>query len=159
MRSEESLATISILRRIAREPHIGGFSTVAFNLERNQILYRVPTSSQVDFPALGKAIKLLNFNMIDFHRLRGEYSSTRILGDVILEEMTNQPDAVIFVGSRTTDDRPISRVSSIELKAPPCPVFLSRLHTYSGYVSHRSGSSGISQSRSNRADGQALEGT
>jgi hypothetical protein len=121
-RSEEALATISILRHIAREPHIGAFSIVAFNLERNQILYHVPISSQVDFPALGKAIKRLNSNTIDFHCLQG-YSSTQILGEVIRGEMTNQPDAVIFVGPRTTDDRPISRVSSIELKTPPFPVF------------------------------------
>ena len=50
-------ALLSILRSIAREPRIGKFSIVAFNMQEQRVLYRQEDASQIDFPALGKALE------------------------------------------------------------------------------------------------------
>ena len=49
-------ALLSILRSIAREPRIGKFSIVAFNMQEQRVLYRQEDTSQIDFPALGEAL-------------------------------------------------------------------------------------------------------
>jgi hypothetical protein len=121
-RSEETLAVASILRRISRESRIGVVSIVAFNLERNEILYRGRNSSQVDFRALGNAVNRFKPYFIDFKSLREQGAGVHGLGELISGEMKDQPDAVIFVGPRTRDDRLIP-ASAMELNAPPCPVF------------------------------------
>lgn len=122
-RSEERFAVVSMVRRIAREPRIAAVAIEAFNLERSEVLYRGRISPQVDFRALGNAIQLLNPHTVDFHRLRENDSGAHIVGELVHEGMMNRPDAIIIVGPRTVDDRLDARASSIELKAPPCPVF------------------------------------
>ena len=48
-------ALLSILRNIAREPRIGKFSIVAFNMQEQRVIYRQEGTSQIDFPAGGSA--------------------------------------------------------------------------------------------------------
>src|SRR5579859_7871396 len=52
-------ALIAILRSIAREPRIGRFSIVAFNMQQQRVIYRQQASDQIDFPALGEALSSL----------------------------------------------------------------------------------------------------
>src|SRR5215467_2391688 len=52
-------ALVAILRNIAREPRIGKFSIVAFNMQEQKVLYRQEASEQIDFPALGDALNSL----------------------------------------------------------------------------------------------------
>jgi hypothetical protein len=114
----------SIVRNIAREPRIGAYSIVAFNLKRNEILYRGRSAPQLDLQALGEAMKRLRPGTIDLRSLRDGDSGMRFLGDLVVEELTkNHPDAVIFVGPRSTEDRATSRSQLMELEAPRCPVF------------------------------------
>ena len=51
-------ALLSILRNIARDPRIAKFSIVAFNMQEQRVLYRQEEASQIDFPALGKALDI-----------------------------------------------------------------------------------------------------
>src|SRR5262249_22257287 len=42
-------ALLSILRSIAREPRIGKFSIIAFNMQEQKVIYRQEGASQIDF--------------------------------------------------------------------------------------------------------------
>lgn len=124
MRTEDKAALISIVRNIAREPRIAAYSMVAFNLERNEILYRGRSSPQVDFEALGNAMNRLKFGTIDVRSLREKGMGAQLLGSIVDEETKkNHPDAVIFVGQRTADDRFGTHAPSISPESPACPVF------------------------------------
>jgi len=62
-------ALVSILRNIAREPQIGKFSIVAFNLQKQRVVYRQENLSQIDFPALGEALNQLKLGTVDVKKL------------------------------------------------------------------------------------------
>ncbi len=69
MRPVDTLALVSILRRIAREPQFGKFSIVAFNMQEQRILYRQKSEDKIDFPALGAAIHSIKLGTVDLKRL------------------------------------------------------------------------------------------
>ena len=50
-------ALVSILRNIAREPRIGKFSIIAYNMQEQRVIYRQQDASQIDFPALGEGLE------------------------------------------------------------------------------------------------------
>src|SRR5207247_9482156 len=62
-------ALVATLRSIAREPRIGRFSIVAFNMQEQKVLYRQEASEQIDFPALGDALNSLKLGTVDLKRL------------------------------------------------------------------------------------------
>ena len=80
-------ALISILRSIAREPRIGKFSIVAFNLQEQRVVYRQENSSQIDFPALGEALNSLNLGTVDVKEASQKRGETEFLADLISREM------------------------------------------------------------------------
>jgi hypothetical protein len=123
MATDEIPPVMSILRNIAREPRISSYSVMAFNLERRQVLFRSERSAEVDFPALGEAIGNVQLNTIDVKRLREYSSEPYFLGKLLAEEMgQSRPDAVIFVGPKTTPEFAM-RGALKSLAGPRCPVF------------------------------------
>src|SRR5437016_7293043 len=62
-------ALLSILRSIARDPRIGRFSIVAFNMQEQRVIYRQNAAAQIDFPAMGQALRSLNLGTVDVKRL------------------------------------------------------------------------------------------
>ncbi len=52
----DTTALVSILRTISRDPRIGKFSVVAFNMQEQKVIYRQDDASRIDFPALGTAL-------------------------------------------------------------------------------------------------------
>jgi hypothetical protein len=100
-------ALISILRNIAREPRIGRFSVVAFNMQEQRVLYRQQSEPQIDFPALGEALHTLNLGTVDFHKLGQKHSDSDFLTSLITNEIGNDketPDAVIIAGPKVLLD-------------------------------------------------------
>jgi hypothetical protein len=100
-------ALISILRNIAREPRIGRFSVVAFNMQEQRVIYRQQSSSQIDFPALGEALHTLNLGTVDFRKLGQKHSDSDFLTNLITTEMKDEketPDAVIIAGPKVMLD-------------------------------------------------------
>ena len=100
-------ALISILRRIAREPRIGTFSIVAFNLQERRVVYRQENSSRIDFPALGEAVNSLNLGTVDVKRLSQKRGETEFLTNLFTagaEHTQDHPDAVIFAGPKVLLD-------------------------------------------------------
>ena len=65
-------ALCSILRNIAREPRIGKFTLIAYNMQEQRVIYRQEEASQIDFPAFGEALKSLNLGTVDLKRLKPE---------------------------------------------------------------------------------------
>ena len=57
LRPIDTLALVTVLRRLSREPQFGKFSVVAFNVQEQRVLYRQSSAERIDFPALGRAIR------------------------------------------------------------------------------------------------------
>lgn len=123
MRESDTLALLSILRRIAQEPRIGSYSIVAFNLDRNSVLYRRDDVPQLDFPALGDAFQQLHLGTVEFKRLQAKEKKADFLAGILKDEIARRaPDALIFVGPRTALDFDEHRPKK-DLAEPRCPVF------------------------------------
>lgn len=118
-------ALLSILRSIGREPRIGKFSVVAFNMQEQRVLYRQEDASQIDFPALGKALESVNLGTVDLKRLSQKNGDTHFLADLIGKEMSGpeRPDAVIFAGPKVMLDANVPQDSLKEVGEPQFPVF------------------------------------
>jgi hypothetical protein len=119
-------ALVSILRSIAREPRIGKFSLVAFNMQEQRVLYRQEATSQIDFPALGDALHSLNLGTIDLKRLGEKHSDTEFLTNLITHEIKDdqeQPDAVIFAGPKVMLDDPVPQDTLKQIGDLSYPVF------------------------------------
>jgi len=119
-------ALVSILRNIAREPRIGRFSIVAFNMQEQRVIYRQAEASQIDFPALGDALKSLNLGTIDLKRLTQKHGDTEFLTNLMTQEIAGgspQPDAVIIAGPKVMLDSSVPQDSLKTLSDVKFPVF------------------------------------
>jgi hypothetical protein len=102
LRPMDTVALISILRRISREPQFGKFSLVAFNIQEQRVLYRQSSSERIDFPALGQALQSVKLGTVDMKRLAQKHGDTDFLTDLIKKEMSaeDHPDALVFAGPK-----------------------------------------------------------
>jgi hypothetical protein len=119
-------ALVAILRSIAREPRIGRFSIVAFNMQEQRVLYRQEASEQIDFPALGDALSSLKLGTIDLKRLSQKHGDTEFLTDLINKEMKDarqRPDALIFAGPKVMLDANVPQDTLKEIGQVEYPVF------------------------------------
>jgi hypothetical protein len=98
----DTVALVSILRRISREPQFGKFSLVAFNIQEQRVLYRQSSSERIDFPALGHALETMKLGTVDMKRLAQKHGDTDFLTDLIKKEMSadDHPDALVFAGPK-----------------------------------------------------------
>src|SRR5215471_70948 len=117
-------ALVSILRSINREPRIGKFSVVAFNMQEQRVIYRQENTSRIDFPALGDAMGSLNLGTVDLKRLSQKNGETDFLTNLITDEMKNEkPDAVIFASPKVMLDANVPQDSLKQLGEVDYPVF------------------------------------
>jgi len=118
-------ALISILRNIQREPRIGKFSIVAYNMQQQRIIYRQEGVSQIDFPALGKALTSLNLGTVDLKKLGQKHGDSEFLSSLITKELKDEkpPDAVIFAGPKVTTEDGLSPDTLKQLADVKLPVF------------------------------------
>jgi hypothetical protein len=117
-------ALVSILRSISREPRIGKFSIVAFNMQEQRVIYRQENTSRIDFPALGDALNSLNLGTVDLKRLSQKNGETDFLANLITEEMKKDgPDAVIFASPKVMLDANVPQDSLKQLGEVDYPVF------------------------------------
>ena len=126
LRPLDTSALVSILRSISREPRINKFSIVAFNMQEQRVIYRQEEASQIDFPALGAALKSLNLGTVDLKRLSQKHGDTEFLGKLITTELGSeekQPDAIIFAGPKVMLDNGISAETLKQLGDVKTPVF------------------------------------
>jgi len=118
-------ALISILRGIAREPRIGKFSIVAFNLQERRVVYRQEDASRIDFPALGEALHSLNLGTVNVQRLSQKRGETEFLTNLITGELNarDHPDAVIFAGPKVLLDNGVPQESLKKVADVEYPLF------------------------------------
>lgn len=117
-------ALVSILRNIAREPRIGKFSIIAYNMQEQRVIYRQQDASQIDFPGLGKALNSLNLGTVDLKRLSQKHGDTEFLSGLITKELKDEkPDAVIFAGPKVMLEDGLSQETLKQLTDVKAPVF------------------------------------
>jgi hypothetical protein len=122
----DTQALVSILRSIARDPRIGGFTLVAYNMQEHKVIYRQDAASQIDFPALGEALTSLNFGTVDLKRLSQKHGDSEFLAKLLTSEMKDSgqgPDAVIFAGPKIMLDDGLSNETLKQLSDVKIPVF------------------------------------
>lgn len=105
LRPIDTLALVTVLRRLSREPQFGKFSVVAFNVQEQRVLYRQSSAERIDFPALGRAIRGVEPGKVDLKVLSQKHGEVSFLSDLIKKEIANDhPDAVIFAGPKVLLD-------------------------------------------------------
>jgi hypothetical protein len=117
---------VAILRNIAREPRFAKFSVVAFNLQEQRVVYRQEGSEQIDFPALGDALRSLTYGTVQLKQLVQKHSDAEFLAGLLAHEMgetRNQPDAVIIAGPKVTVEDSVPQDSLKPLGDLKFPVF------------------------------------
>jgi hypothetical protein len=125
----DTSALLSILRNIARDPRIGTFSIVAYNMQEQKVFYRQESAAHIDFPALGHAVTALNLGTVDLKRLSQKHGDTEFLSKLIASEVketkdeNKQPDAVIFAGPKIMLDDGIPPETLKQLADVKFPVF------------------------------------
>ena len=119
-------ALVSILRSIAREPRIGKFSIIAYNMQEQRVIYRQDNAAMIDFPAIGKALSSLNLGTVDLKRLTQKHGDTEFLSNLITTEVKDgkdEPDAVIFAGPKVMLDSGLSTDTLKQIGDVKFPVF------------------------------------
>jgi hypothetical protein len=129
----DTAALVSILRTIARDPHIGRFTIVAFNLQEQKVVYRAENTERIDFPALGEALNSLNLGTIDLRRLSQKHGDTDFLAGLIQKEVTaseSAVDAVVFAGPKAILDENVPQDSLREVGNVNYPIFYMNYNLY-----------------------------
>jgi len=109
LRPIDTLALVTMLRRIAREPQFGKFSVVAFNIQEQRVLYRQSSEDKIDFPSLGEAVRSIQPGKVDMKRLAQKHGETEFLADLIKQELgsSDHPDAVIIASPKAMLDESV----------------------------------------------------
>lgn len=124
MRPQDIRALVSILRALSREPRIGSFSLVAFNLHEQRVLYRQQMGARIDFPALGQAVESLSPGTVSVRQLSERNPETQFLAELVREELSSGgADAVIFTGPKTLLDQNVSGDALRAIGSVDYPVF------------------------------------
>lgn len=129
----DTSALISILRNIARDPRIGKFSIVAFNLQEQRVIHRQDNAEKIDFPALGEALESLNLGTVDLQRLSQKHGDTEFLAGLIRQEVAGEeaaPDAVVFAGPKALLQENVPAESLQEIGELNYPVFYMNYNLY-----------------------------
>lgn len=123
----DTSALVSILRSIFREPRIGKFSLIAFNVQEQRVVYRQEGADRIDFPALGEALNSLNLGTVDLKRLGEKHGDTDFLANLVRREVApnsqNHPDALIFAGPKVMLDANVPQDALKEAGDINFPVF------------------------------------
>jgi hypothetical protein len=128
----DTSALVSILRTISRDPRIGRFSIVAFNLQEQRIVYRQEAAERINFPAIGEALETLKLGTVDLTRLANKNGETEFLTNLIQKEVAsdNQPDALIFAGPKAMLETNVPRESLEQMGEIEYPVFYMNYNLY-----------------------------
>ncbi|MBM3814050.1 MAG: hypothetical protein FJW20_20680 [Acidimicrobiia bacterium] len=114
---------VAVLRGLARDPRIGKFSIVAFNLRKQKVLYRRDAVPRIDFPERGAGLEQVNVGTVSLGALE-KHAETTFLEDIVQEEIGGAPrqDAVIFVGPKAMLDNNVSKDALRLIQEPGFPV-------------------------------------
>jgi len=102
LQAADTEALVGILRNIARNQHIGRLSVTAFNLQEQRVLFRQEDAEQIDFPALGEALKSINLAKVDVSQLARKNGEPEFLAKLVQSETESATatDALVFAGPK-----------------------------------------------------------
>jgi hypothetical protein len=123
LRPLDTVALVSMLRTLNRDPRIGKFSVVAFNLQDQKVLHRQDNADRIDFEALGKSLNAIEIGTVSLQRLAEKHGETTFLGDLIAREFQPGPQAMIFAGPKALLDQNIPEDKLRQLGEIEFPVF------------------------------------
>ncbi len=130
----DTAALVSILRSIVRDPRIGKFSIVAFNMQEQRVVYRQEDVDRLDFPALGRALGSLNLGTVDLKKLGEKHGDTEFLTTLVRTEVVpagkDHPDAVVFAGPKVLLDSNVPEETLKETGNIDFPVFYMNYNLY-----------------------------
>jgi hypothetical protein len=127
----DTSALIAILRNISREPRIGKFTVVAFNLQEHRVVHRQDNAEKIDFPALGEAIESLSLGTVDLKRLSQKNGETEFLTELIQQEVAStEADAVVFAGPKALLDAGVPAEPLRQIGELGHPVFYMNYNLY-----------------------------
>ncbi len=128
---------LSTLRLLARHPDTYQFSVVAYSFEDQSILHRQALANQIDFRALGRALKSLSPGTVEFGHL-GKGKETDFFGRLLHDEVTNDGtlDALVFLGHDPFTGKRVSEefVRSLDRGEYPAFYLNSSRHPWRGIV-------------------------
>jgi len=122
----DTRALLSMLRSISREPRICKFSIVAYNMQQQKVIYRQDDAPQIDFPALGQAIKSLHLGTVDLKHLTQKHSDTDFLTQLMTSEIKDPKDtldALIFAGPKVMLDDGLTPETLKQFSDVKFPIF------------------------------------
>jgi len=121
---EEKQTLLSILRGISREPCIGSFSLIGFNLEHSKVLFKEDNVKQIDLAALDRAVDSFQLGTVAVSQLGEKDTGTEFLVQLAAEQvLRNQSDALIFVSPKIADHSRLEYRMLSGLGEVGCPVF------------------------------------
>jgi hypothetical protein len=128
----DTSALVSILRNISRDPRIGRFSLVAFNMQDQKVIYRQENADRIDFPKIGEALKELKLGTVDLKKLAVKNSETEFLSELLQKELTGgeMPDALVFAGPKVLLDQNVPVEALRSVGAVDYPVFYLNYNLY-----------------------------
>ncbi len=129
----DTSALVSILRTISRDPRIGKFSLVVFNMQDQKILYKQENSDRIDFPSIGDALRDLKLGTIDLKKLAIKNSETEFLSELLQKEVVpgvEQYDALIFAGPKVLLDQNVPQETLRSVGTLDFPVFYLNYNLY-----------------------------
>lgn len=136
MKPVDTSALTSILRSISRDPRIGKFSLVVFNMQDQKVLYRSEASDCFDFPKIGAAIDEIKLGTVDFKKLAAKNSETEFLSDLLQKEVGSGGDAgdpydgLVFVGPKVLLDANVPQEALRSVGNVGFPVFYLNYNLY-----------------------------
>ena len=122
----DTSALVSILRTLSREPRIGKFSIVAFNMQEQKVSTGRTAPTGSIFRRWEKPSSRLNLGTVDFKRLGQKHGDTEFLTDLIQKECGAagaHPDALIFAGPKVMLDANVPQESLKDISDVDYPVF------------------------------------
>ncbi len=126
LRPLDTMALVSILRQLSREPKIGKFSVVAFNLNEQKIVYRQADTDRINFKDLGESLNNLNPGTVRLAQLAEKHSDTHFLANLITTEAgrgDKRPDALVFAGPKAMLDANVPEDNLRQVGELDFPVF------------------------------------
>ena len=128
----DTSALVSILRTISRDPKIGRFSLVVFNMQDQKVLYRQDNADRIDFPKIGEALRELKLGTVDFSKLATKNSETEFLSELLQKELagTEAPDALVFAGPKVLLDQNVPQEALKSVGTLDYPVFYLNYNLY-----------------------------
>lgn len=128
----DTSALVSILRTISRDPRIGKFSLVAFNMQDQKVIHRQELCDRIDFPKIGESLGELKLGTVDLKKLQVKNSETEFLSELLQKEVGGEQafDALIFAGPKVLLDQNVPQEALKMVGQVDYPVFYLNYNLY-----------------------------